>query len=411
MASFSPRGAGRTTNEISYLQPLKNLSSEQMVQLLEEQHIATDDCLSAGELYARALKHNLTVRLFKSPPVRAPVGHKRRRTQGMLHVGQAAIVAKAREMLVVMSRLDRQIAFRPGSELGLMLAQANEWAVVKATPPKWETKVRVGDALAAVDDHATLLKTYEDMFALVVAAKRSKLPYTLTFRRAPFHRGWLYKKPKAGRGKEEGFFSGMTGWKKRYFVLAYGVLAYYDDKAECGGKHKGFYTLQNSNNHQCLVTSAPAQHMSKGDKEPGLMLVKGDERLVLKSASTPSDIHNWAALLYIAIAHANGGNDLLRGVEAERLNRLDKLKQAKAAKKNKATANNAESQPPAAAPEAPHADDDDAGLTAARPDWETNDDDAEDDVPRLLQDASDQMSSLSLTAPPSADGEELTLAF
>ena len=143
----------------------------------------------------------------------------------MLHVGQAAIVAKAREMLVVMSRLDRQIAFRPGSELGLMLAQANEWAVVKATPPKWETKVRVGDALAAVDDHATLLKTYEDMFALVVAAKRSKLPYTLTFRRAPFHRGWLYKKPKAGRGKEEGFFSGMTGWKKRYFVLAYGVLA------------------------------------------------------------------------------------------------------------------------------------------------------------------------------------------
>ena len=32
------------------------------------------------------------------------------------------------------------------------------------------------------------------------------------------------------------------------------------------------------------------------------------------------------AVQKIAIAHANGGNDLLRGVEAERLNRLDKLK-------------------------------------------------------------------------------------
>ena len=222
-ALFSPGGAtspssGRTTNEISYLQPLENLTSEQLIQLLEERHVATDDCLSGGELRARAAKHNLG---------------------GMLHVGQAAIVAKAREMLVVMSRLDREIAFRPGSELGLMLAQANEWAVVKATPPKWETKVRVGDALAAVNDEHVLLRTYEDMFAAVVRAKSSKLPYTLTFRRAPFHRGWLYKKPKAGRGKESGFFSGATGWKKRYFVLAYGVLAYYDDRAECGGKHIG----------------------------------------------------------------------------------------------------------------------------------------------------------------------------
>ncbi|KAH8097221.1 hypothetical protein JL720_104 [Aureococcus anophagefferens] len=280
----------------------------------------------------------------------------------MLHVGQAAIVAKAREMLVVMSRLDREIAFRPGSELGLMLAQANEWAVVKATPPKWETKVRVGDALAAVNDEHVLLRTYEDMFAAVVRAKSSKLPYTLTFRRAPFHRGWLYKKPKAGRGKESGFFSGATGWKKRYFVLAYGVLAYYDDRAECGGRHKGFYTLQNSNDHQCLVTSAPAAMMNKSDKDPGLMLVKGDERLVLKSAAAPPDVHNWA-LLYLAIAHANGGNDVMRGVEKERLEKLDHAKRARAAKKGEPAARRRRRRPRAplvvdgAADWSPEADD------------------------------------------------------
>ena len=389
-ALFSPGGAtspssGRTTNEISYLQPLENLTSEQLIQLLEERHVATDDCLSGGELRARAAKHNLG---------------------GMLHVGQAAIVAKAREMLVVMSRLDREIAFRPGSELGLMLAQANEWAVVKATPPKWETKVRVGDALAAVNDEHVLLRTYEDMFAAVVRAKSSKLPYTLTFRRAPFHRGWLYKKPKAGRGKESGFFSGATGWKKRYFVLAYGVLAYYDDRAECGGKHKGFYTLQNSNDHQCLVTSAPAAMMNKSDKDPGLMLVKGDERLVLKSATTPSDIHNWAALLYLAIAHANGGNDVMRGVEKERLEKLDHAKRARAAKKGE----------PAAAAAAPKASDRAAAplelplVVDGAADWSPEADDAEGDVPSLLADASSSMSNLSL-ASPTAPGEGAVLAF
>ena len=53
--------------------------------------------------------------------------------------------------------------------------------------------------------------------------------------------------------------------------------------------------------------------MSKTDNEPGLMLVKGDDRMVMKSCSNPSDIHNWAGLLYIAVAHANGGNDASQG--------------------------------------------------------------------------------------------------
>ena len=44
-ALFPPGGAtspssGRTTNEISYLQPLENLTSEQLIQLLEERHVA-----------------------------------------------------------------------------------------------------------------------------------------------------------------------------------------------------------------------------------------------------------------------------------------------------------------------------------------------------------------------------------
>ena len=40
---------------------------------------------------------------------------------------------------------------------------------------------------------------------------------------------------------------------------------------------------------------------------------------MLKSVTGSDDAHNWAALLYIAIAHANGGNDVLREVEERRL--------------------------------------------------------------------------------------------
>ena len=88
-------------------------------------------------------------------------------------------------------RLDHSIAFNAGAELGLLLKQVNEWAIVLATPNRWESKVRVGDVLSAVDGRPVLLEDYEVMFQLVVEAKLRRTPYTLTFRRAPFHRGWL----------------------------------------------------------------------------------------------------------------------------------------------------------------------------------------------------------------------------
>ena len=42
--------------------------------------------------------------------------------------------------------------------------------------------------------------------------------------------------------------------------------------------------------------------------DPGLVLRKGDDAIVLRGP----DLREWAALLSIAIAHANGGSDLLR---------------------------------------------------------------------------------------------------
>lgn len=170
--------------------------------------------------------------------------------------------------------------------------------------PRDPSQVRVGDVLSAVNGRSVLLESYDDMCASLKRAQR--LPYTLTFRRAPFHRGWLWKR---SRRQSDSKLSGLTGWKKRYFCLCYGYLFYYDDHPNKGGKQKGYFSLATRDEPPVIVAS--------GDN--AIVLRHRADRLVLKSATTPSDIHNWAALLHIAIAHVNGGNDLLRTEERRRL--------------------------------------------------------------------------------------------
>ena len=102
--------------------------------------------------------------------------------EGLTLRGRDAIDAKARELLSVVGRLDRVVAFRPGAKLGLELKQVGEWAVVMAAPAAVESKVRLGDVLAAVDGADVLLEPYDDMFRRVVAATQSPVPFTLTSR-------------------------------------------------------------------------------------------------------------------------------------------------------------------------------------------------------------------------------------
>ncbi|KAK7249899.1 hypothetical protein SO694_00005362 [Aureococcus anophagefferens] len=235
--------------------------------------------------------------------------------EGLTLRGRDAIDAKARELLSVVGRLDRVVAFRPGAKLGLELKQVGEWAVVMAAPAAVESKVRLGDVLAAVDGADVLLEPYDDMFRRVVAATRSPVPFTLTFRRAPFHRGWLFKRARAKPGRRS-LFSGASGWKKRYFVLAYGVLAYYDAPPLDPRKApRGFFSLESSEDHACHLAAATPEEMgTRAPRCAGLVIRKGDDALALKGP----DLHNWAALLSVALAHANGGSDLLRDEETAR---------------------------------------------------------------------------------------------
>ena len=129
---------------------------------------------------------------------------------------------------------------------------------MRATPPKGFSKARVGDALAAVNGAPVLLESYATTFDKVVAAKASRVPYrlpsgtrrdearsgrlvrrwtavalvpnaaeanarrySLTFRRAPFHRGWLQKLPRSGVATG-GLLAKVSQWRRRYVVLASG---------------------------------------------------------------------------------------------------------------------------------------------------------------------------------------------
>ena len=123
-----------------------------------------------------------------------------RKLEGLEVSGTGAVEARARDFLAVFSRLDRTVALPPGAELGLVLEKVGEWCVVAETPQT--TAVRVGDVLSEVDGVPCLLEAYDDTFKLCAAARRSRVPYTLTFRRAPFHKGWLRKKAR-GRSSSQ----------------------------------------------------------------------------------------------------------------------------------------------------------------------------------------------------------------
>lgn len=200
--------------------------------------------------------------------------------------------------LSMISKLEHTIKIEHGQEIGLVLKQVGEWALVTKSPNK---DVRVGDALAAIDGRSVLLHSYDETFASLRNARMSSTGFTITFRRAPFHRGWMYKKSRnqSGRGRY------YSRWKLRYFVLAYGSLAYYDKEPKRGGIQKGYFML-------------PSAKIFKDEGDLSVVtLVKGSDKLALKNA--PRDMERWTALLHIAIAHAEGGSDLLKAEERRRL--------------------------------------------------------------------------------------------
>lgn len=193
------------------------------------------------------------------------------------------------------------------ADMGLELRSNNEWVSVVQGPES----VSRGSVVVAVNGKSVLLQTYTEAIQAMIDAKSSGEAFNITFRRAPWKTGTLWKAARQKSNKQK--VSGL-GWKKRYFVLAYGMLAYYDKK---GGKLKGHYNLDSVTGHQTIVAPAPASVLAAADSA-AIMIVKGSDRLIMKS-SNAEELMDWAAMLYMAVAHTNGGNTEMYEAEMSRM--------------------------------------------------------------------------------------------
>lgn len=162
--------------------------------------------------------------------------------------------------------------------------------------------------LIRVNTERILLKTYTDAMDTL---RQASWPLTMRFRKAVCKEGYLFKRSRGMR-------SSTRNWKRRYFVLENGILNYYTKPPAEGGEIKGQYALEGDPGSQTVVAIAPAAAMNEG--EAGVMLVKGDDRLIMKDESNKfADLMDWGGKLYYAVAMANGGNPEMMSFEAQQL--------------------------------------------------------------------------------------------
>lgn len=217
-------------------------------------------------------------------------------------VGIDALRVQSKTILLEATKMEYEVTYESRRSLGISLERSNEWGIVKVAPPE----VEVGSVLTRVNGDSVLLKTYAEAMQCL---KHATWPLTMRFRKAVSKEGYLLKRARGRTGSAK-------NWKRRYVVLANGILEYYTKAPSEGGVAKGQYVLENDPGSQTMVTMAPAAIMSKD--EVGIMLVKGDDRLVLKG-ETFEELITWGGMLYYAVAMANGGNPEMCDMENQRL--------------------------------------------------------------------------------------------
>ena len=177
-------------------------------------------------------------------------------------MGIDALRVQSKNILMEATKMEYEVTYESRRSLGISLERSNEWGVVKVAPPE----VEVGSVLTRVNGESVLLRSYAEAMQCL---KHATWPLTMRFRKAVSKEGYLLKRSRGRTGS-------ARNWKKRYLVLANGILEYYTKAPSEGGVAKGQYVLENDPGSQTMVTMAPAAIMGKD--EVGIMLVKGDDR-------------------------------------------------------------------------------------------------------------------------------------
>lgn len=193
--------------------------------------------------------------------------------------GSEALAYRAGVITHFLSRLE-QTRHKRHLKKGLRVTRRNEWAIVTRVPAR--SKVKLGSVVSAIDGISTLRSTFETTRKLLTSCSR------VTFRRAPFYQGWIE----------------IRGSGVCYFVVGYGWVSYFD-QSKAPRTRLGMLSLADA-----LLTpsSSSAICLSSSD----------GKRIVLSQPPTHCDdkfkpiipILDLAALLVVAVAHANGTDDV-----------------------------------------------------------------------------------------------------
>lgn len=100
-------------SSLSHEVPVESLSCHQLKDLLESKGVNWRGRRNSEELRRLAKEHAVS---------------------GLLLTGSEAIEYRAKEMVSIISRLDRTLRFEPGTEVGVVLRQVNHWAIVLRSP-------------------------------------------------------------------------------------------------------------------------------------------------------------------------------------------------------------------------------------------------------------------------------------
>jgi hypothetical protein len=182
--------------------------------------------------------------------------------------------------------------FATKQPLGVIFERSGDWAITKTSTKQEVTNITVGSVLASVNGESVVTADY---FSTVNRLRGWTPPLTLTFRSVPRKEEYLLKDSRSKTNVSK------RVWKKRYFILAEGKLAYKDKHTDPVARVE----LPLMGSGVALV-----EPRKIGGKNFVFKVLSGVVSILVQCASQ-RQMMDWAATLFHAIAIANGGSYII----------------------------------------------------------------------------------------------------
>lgn len=203
--------------------------------------------------------------------------------------GSEALMYRANVIMQYLARLEHTHNCKEALK-NVKVTRRNQWAIVSKVPAS--SVVKVGSVIAAIDGQSTLFAPFEQTQRLLHEATHGD-ERSVTFRWAPFHQGWVEIDSEDGTGVY-------------YLILAYGYAAYFDQQ-QTPRKRIGSVSLTGATLTPISSPRGSALELNDGKSN----------RILLRPPPTSCDkwkpiipIVDLAAVFVVAVAHANGADDV-----------------------------------------------------------------------------------------------------